>query len=122
MCPWTSLAGKQTVSELTAGSPRSYIACELMDDRTTVKPSDPSSAVPEGRGVPDGRARGMPILMPLSGRTRSYSGVRNSRRVRSSNRLGTLATASAARLARARTSGSPGSPSTSPREQRLPVT
>ena len=52
-CPCTSLAGKQTVSEVTAESPLSYILRVLKSDSWTVKTECRKEGLPKRHGIPE---------------------------------------------------------------------
>ena len=121
-CPWTSFAGKHTVSEDTAESPRSYMARVLGRDSFTVKPSERNSVVQKGAYSHIERTRGMPMTV-FCGAGLGVQGQSRKRNFsRTSNRFGTLSTAAAMRFNWSRMDLSFGSPTTSPRGQRLPVT
>jgi len=136
MCPWTSLAGKHTVSDVTCARPRSYIALVLRPETRTLKPSVLKNVDQNGMVSQNSSTRGMPIVTsrpPLTG-TVGYDS--NSSFSRSTKRLGAAAVRSrpvpgacASQAPCGRSSSAAGTSRTSsshemapPRGQRLPVT
>ena len=65
--PWTSLAGKQTVSEVTADRPSSYRGRVLLPDSWTRKPRLRQKAFQKGMVSQKERTRGMPMVTPRLG-------------------------------------------------------
>ena len=63
MWPWTSLAGKQTVSEVTADRPLSYIFRVLLWDSFTEKPRLRKKVVQKGAVSQKDSTRGMPMTV-----------------------------------------------------------
>ncbi len=65
MCPCTSLAGKHTVSDVTACKPDSYILRVLAREMTGSNPRDEKNVRQKGMSSQKLRTRGRPMRMPL---------------------------------------------------------
>ena len=122
MWPWTSLAGKQTVSEVTADRPLSYIFRVLGRDSFTSNPRARKKVDQKGMVSQKDSTRGRPMTVSRRSLARETGYSWKSSFSRSWNRLGIFSFSWFLAWSCSRTASSLGSPRISPRSQRLLVT